>query len=157
MSEEIIVLKSELQQKIFHTREYAANIAEKRRNEALAVFGLISLFIALAAFFSIDHIVSLEVQQRIGDETVDEMTRNATTISDLKNKAIVDSNIIKNIKPEIEFYDCVTTDYLNGYDKKFDFRCPENAVIVGMYSKHLNKHEDRRFKLTYCKIRIKSN
>ena len=64
---------------------------------------------------------------------------------------------LQNLEPisELEFYDCITTKYLNPMDGNLDFTCPDNTVIVGVYSRHSNKAEDRQFKFRYCKVRVK--
>jgi len=41
------------------------------------------------------------------------------------------------------------TGYVNAYDGKMNKRCPSNDVLVGLYSHHNNRREDRRFKF-YC-------
>jgi len=41
------------------------------------------------------------------------------------------------------------TGYVNAYDGKMNKRCPFNDVLVGLYSHHNNRREDRRFKF-YC-------
>ena len=180
MTEKLLELKLELRQEINKAREHAASVAEKRRNEALAIFGLISLIIGVATFFSIDHIVSLGVRERIGDEVVNEMKTNAATIEKLKNNASESTGAIKMLKDQyraelktwkaqetrlqdleskvdLELYECKNTGYINGWDAKmnFNFDNPSNTVIVGVYSVHDNHREDRRFKLRHCKIRKK--
>jgi len=39
--------------------------------------------------------------------------------------------------------------YANEYDGRMNFRCPSNAFMVGIYSHHNDRREDRRFKF-YC-------
>jgi len=41
------------------------------------------------------------------------------------------------------------TEYVNKNDRKMDKTCPNNEVLVGLYSKHNNWYNDRRYKF-YC-------
>lgn len=47
-----------------------------------------------------------------------------------------------------------TTEYLNSYDKVLDYEVPAGHVMVGIYSVHDNKNEDRRWKIRYRKISL---
>ncbi|KNC67905.1 dermatopontin-like protein [Pseudoalteromonas ardens] len=38
------------------------------------------------------------------------------------------------------------TGYVNSYDQAFNYTCPAGKFLVGMYSVHSNRHEDRVFK-----------
>lgn len=44
-------------------------------------------------------------------------------------------------------------DWVNKYDKQFDYQCPEGTMIVGVISKHNSKHEDRKFNFLCCELR----
>jgi len=41
------------------------------------------------------------------------------------------------------------TGYVNNFDRRFDFTCPGNRAITGMFSYHSNRAEDRRWRF-YC-------
>jgi len=45
---------------------------------------------------------------------------------------------------------CRWTKYINEMDGLMDFRVPDGEAIVGLYSRHSNKHEDRTFELKIC-------
>lgn len=47
---------------------------------------------------------------------------------------------------------CFWTGFLNRFDGFLSHRCPNNAVISGMYSEHSNHHEDRVFKVKCCSV-----
>ncbi|KAJ8315212.1 hypothetical protein KUTeg_007362 [Tegillarca granosa] len=47
---------------------------------------------------------------------------------------------------------CFWTGFLNQYDGLVSHRCPNNAVVSGMYSEHSNHHEDRIFKVKCCSL-----
>ncbi|XP_075458756.1 hemagglutinin/amebocyte aggregation factor-like [Ascaphus truei] len=46
---------------------------------------------------------------------------------------------------------CYWTDYVNKFDRNFDFSCPFGTAITGMDSYYDNKKEDRRWKYFCCK------
>lgn len=43
---------------------------------------------------------------------------------------------------------------INDYDDRMDFRVPDGHLIVGFYSWHKNKHEDRRWKVRYAELTL---
>ncbi|XP_015204935.1 hemagglutinin/amebocyte aggregation factor-like [Lepisosteus oculatus] len=45
---------------------------------------------------------------------------------------------------------CSWSGYVNDFDQQFEFTCPPNSAISGMYSYHDNKREDRRWKFYCC-------
>jgi len=47
------------------------------------------------------------------------------------------------------------TNYVNGWDKKLDFRCFDDEVLVGLKSIHSNYREDRRWKFHCSKLMTK--
>ncbi|XP_028412097.1 hemagglutinin/amebocyte aggregation factor-like [Dendronephthya gigantea] len=47
---------------------------------------------------------------------------------------------------------CYWTGWVNAYDQELIYQCP-NGVIAGVYSKHSNKREDRRFKFRCCRTK----
>ena len=49
---------------------------------------------------------------------------------------------------------CHWTHYLNDFDKPLNYRAPKDFVIIGVYSYHNNRHEDRRFMFRICRLRI---
>lgn len=48
---------------------------------------------------------------------------------------------------------CRTTDWINEWDGEMNARCNSNEILVGLYSVHSNKKEDRIFKLRCCALR----
>jgi len=44
------------------------------------------------------------------------------------------------------------TSYVNEFDKKFTFECPNDKLISGIYSVHDNYYDDRRFKFQCCRL-----
>jgi len=44
------------------------------------------------------------------------------------------------------------TGYVNGWDKEFRYSCPSNHAMYGVYSKHDDGTEDRRFKFKCCRL-----
>jgi len=48
-----------------------------------------------------------------------------------------------------------TSDYVNGWDNKLDYTCPDNGIVTGLYSVHDNGKEDRRWKVRCCKLAVK--
>jgi len=55
-------------------------------------------------------------------------------------------NLSNGGKYKISSYKTV---WVNNWDGKMNYRCPSNGVLVGLYSEHDNRKEDRRFKF-YC-------
>lgn len=45
---------------------------------------------------------------------------------------------------------CKWTGYVNGWDARFNFKCPRNHVITGVQSYHDNHREDRRWSFLCC-------
>jgi len=45
---------------------------------------------------------------------------------------------------------CYLTGYINGWDSTMDYTVPLGRAVVGMYSHHDNKREDRLWKLFIC-------
>jgi hypothetical protein len=44
------------------------------------------------------------------------------------------------------------TGYVNNFDRPINWTCPDGCVIVGMYSYHQNRQEDRRWRWRYRRI-----
>ncbi|XP_059154330.1 dermatopontin-like [Physella acuta] len=47
---------------------------------------------------------------------------------------------------------CEQSDYVNEFNKPFNYVCPLNKVLTGIASINSDVHEDRRFKFQCCKI-----
>lgn len=45
-----------------------------------------------------------------------------------------------------------TSHYVNDWDYPFNYNCPHNGYITGMYSVHDNGKEDRRWKFRCCSL-----
>ncbi|XP_033109826.1 dermatopontin-like [Anneissia japonica] len=79
-----------------------------------------------------------------------------------KGQAIYKVISVHNDKKEdrlFEFFcrplpaDCsqsVWTGYINDFDQPFASDCPYSGIIIGAYSYHVDKHEDRRWMLNCC-------
>ncbi|KAG9330482.1 hypothetical protein JZ751_024216, partial [Albula glossodonta] len=48
--------------------------------------------------------------------------------------------------------ECFWTNYVNYFDERFTFNCPQNYVLSGMSSFHDNGAEDRRWKFYCCRV-----
>ncbi|XP_058964362.2 hemagglutinin/amebocyte aggregation factor [Pocillopora verrucosa] len=49
-------------------------------------------------------------------------------------------------------HSCKTTKYQNEWKGDLDYLVPSGYFLVGVYSKHNNSHEDRRWKFDICKF-----
>jgi len=54
--------------------------------------------------------------------------------------------------PKCKRTDCEGTEYINKLDGKMDKEIPEDKVLVGVWSEHWNRQEDRKWKLRLCKF-----
>lgn len=48
--------------------------------------------------------------------------------------------------------DCEQTAYINEYDKDMDYKAADDQVVHGIYSRHSNHKEDRKWQLMLCKL-----
>ena len=58
----------------------------------------------------------------------------------------------KDINDDYRLVQCGWTDWLNSFDERLDYQCPNNGVIRTLQSYHNNYKEDRRFAFECCKL-----
>ena len=58
----------------------------------------------------------------------------------------------KTIKNDYRLANCEWTAWKNSYDKKVDYKCPNNGVIRTVESTHANSKEDRRWRFVCCRL-----
>jgi len=54
---------------------------------------------------------------------------------------------------KVQLYDMGLTGYLNNWDGDLDFTCADDEVLIGVYSDHNNRKEDRRWKARCAQLR----
>ncbi|EGD77913.1 NHL repeat protein [Salpingoeca rosetta] len=52
---------------------------------------------------------------------------------------------------------CSTTGYLNGFDQPLNYIASNDRIITGLHSYHNNRKEDRRWKVSTCKVECDLN
>lgn len=58
----------------------------------------------------------------------------------------------RSIKHAYRLEECKWTTYVNDYDNKVNYNCPDHGILRTVQSVHNNEHEDKRWKFECCRL-----